>query len=70
MVLKPGPRTKNQYSQNQQSILNDQLFRAGHINQLNELKNRTLNHDRQRYADLAESSKQAAANLQKYLESQ
>ncbi|KAL9127043.1 MAG: hypothetical protein Q9217_004007 [Psora testacea] len=56
--------------QNQHSILNDQLFRTGHINQLNELRIRTLNHEREGYAALAESSKQAAAGLQRHLDNQ
>jgi len=56
--------------QNQHSILSDQLFRVGHVNQLNELRIRTLNQERERYAALAESSKQAAAGLQRHLDNQ
>ena len=56
--------------ENQQGILNDELLRVGHINQLHEFRIRTLQLEQQRYAALAESSKQAAAGLQTQLESQ
>ena len=56
--------------QNQHGILSDQLFRAGHVNQLNELRIRTLNHEREGYAEFVESSKQAAADLQRQLDTQ
>ncbi len=56
--------------QNQHGILNDQLFRAGHVNQLNELRIRTLNHEREGHAALAESSRQAAVGLQSHLDNQ
>ena len=46
------------------------MFRVGHINQLNEVRIRTLNHEREGYAALAESSKQDAAGLQKHLDNQ
>jgi len=56
--------------QNQHGILSDQLFRAGHVNQLNELRIRTLNHERGGYAEFVESSKQVAAGLQRQLDTQ
>lgn len=56
--------------ENQQGILNDELRRVGHINQLHELRIRTLQLEEQRHAALADSSKQAAAGLQTQLESQ
>jgi seryl-tRNA synthetase len=56
--------------QSQHGILNDQLFRAGHVNQLNELRIRTLSHEREGYAKFVESSKQAAAGLQRQLDTQ
>lgn len=56
--------------QNQHGILSHQLFRVGHINQLNELQIRTFNQERERYTALAESSKEAAAGLQTHLDNQ
>ena len=63
-------RRKIRILENQHGILNEQLFRVGHINQLNDLRIRTLHHEQERYAALAESSKQAAAGLQRHLDNQ
>ncbi|KAL2056567.1 hypothetical protein ABVK25_002961 [Lepraria finkii] len=63
-------RRKIRILENQCGILNEQLFRAGHTNQLNDLRIRTLHHEQERYAALAESSKQAAAGLQRHLDNQ
>ena len=56
--------------ENQQGILNEELLRVRHINQLYELRVRSLQHEQEKYAALAESSKKAAASLQTHLDSQ
>lgn len=56
--------------QDQHGILSDQLFRAGHVNQLNQLRIRTLEHEQEGYAESVKLSKQAAAGLQGQLDTQ
>jgi len=46
------------------------LFQVDHVNQLNELCIRTLNHEREEYVEFVESSKQVAVNLQRQLDTQ
>jgi transcription elongation factor len=46
------------------------LFRIDHVNQLNELRIRTLNHERKEYVEFVESSKQVAVDLQRQLDTQ
>ncbi len=56
--------------QSQHNILNDQLFRIDHVNQLNELCIRTLSHEWEEYVKFVESSKQVAVDLQRQLDTQ
>ena len=56
--------------QSQHDILNDQLFRIDHVNQLNELRIQILSHEREEYVKFVESSKQVAADLQRQLDTQ
>ncbi len=56
--------------QSQHDILNDQLFRIDHVNQLNELCIRTLSHEWEEYVKFVESSKQVAVDLQRQLDTQ
>ncbi|KAK3169318.1 hypothetical protein OEA41_008701 [Lepraria neglecta] len=56
--------------ENQNRILHHELFRVSHINQLNELSIRNLNQEGERHASLAQSSKEAAAGLQRHLDNQ
>ncbi len=46
------------------------MFRAGHVNQLNQLRIRTLEHEREGYVESVKSSKQVAVGLQKQLDIQ
>ena len=55
---------------NQYGILTDQLFRLNRVNQFNELRIKNLCHERENYIALSESSKEAAAGLQRHFEDQ
>jgi len=46
------------------------LFRVDHVNQLNKICIRTLNHERKEYVEFVESLKQIAVNLQRQLDTQ
>jgi len=46
------------------------LFRVDHVNQLNELCIRTLNHERKEYVEFVKSLKQVAVDLQRQLDTQ
>ena len=49
----------------QNSLLSEHLLRAGHLNQLNELRLKTLDRNAREFARNAESTKHAAASLQR-----